>query len=205
MMSISLDGYFEGIDGGLEWQLIDGELHAHFNAWLRHAAAFLEGRVTWEMMAAYWPTADGEPDQSPEVREFAPIWRDKPKYLFSRTVQEAGWNTTILRHVDRAQIAELTQRHGGELVVGGPGLAAAFSALDLIDEYRFYVHPILLGDGHRPFAGPPTVALELEETRTFGSGVVMLRYARRRDPSQRSGSRQDRKQASATPAVGSTA
>ncbi|MHB8682130.1 MAG: dihydrofolate reductase family protein [Acidimicrobiales bacterium] len=182
MMSISLDGYFEGVDGGLEWQLIDGELHAHFNSWLRDATAFFEGRVTWELMAVFWPTADADPDQSPEVREFAPIWRDKPKYVFSRTLQEAGWNTTVLREVDRAQIVALTQQHGGASVVGGPALAATFAALDLIDEYRFYVHPVLLGEGHRPFAGPPSTALVLEETRAFGNGVVMLRYSRRERP-----------------------
>jgi dihydrofolate reductase len=178
MISISLDGYFEGLDHGLEWQSVDGELHAHFNGWLGDATAFLEGRVTWEMMAAHWPTADADPDESPEVREFAPIWRDKPKYVFSRTLEEAGWNTTIVREVDRAQILALTRQHGGTLVVGGPTLAAEFSALDLINEYRFYVHPVLLGDGHRPFAGPPSTELTLEETRTFGSGVVMLRYTR---------------------------
>ena len=137
MTSISLDGYFQGVDRGLEWQLIDGELHAHFNSWLREASAFLEGRVTWELMAGFWPTADADPDKSSEVREFAPIWRDKPKYVFSRTLQEASWNTTILRDVDRAQIVALTQQHGGALVVGGPALAATFSALNLIDEYRF--------------------------------------------------------------------
>lgn len=179
MVSISLDGYFEGVDGGLEWQLVDGELHAHFNSWLRDATAFFEGRVTWELMAGHWPNADADPAASPEVREFAPIWRDKPKYVFSRTLQEAGWNTTVLHTVDRAQVVELTKRHGGVVVVGGPRLAAAFSAADLIDEYRFYVHPVLLGDGHRPFAGLQTAPIALEETRTFGSGVVMLRYVRR--------------------------
>jgi dihydrofolate reductase len=182
MMSISLDGYFEGVDRGLEWQRIDGELHAHFNSWLRDATAFLEGRVTWELMAGHWPTADADPDEPEEVREFASIWRDKPKYVFSRTLQEAGWNTTILRDVDREQIVALKQQHGGALVVGGPALAATFSALDLIDEYRFYVHPILLGNGHRPFAGGPSMSLALEETRTFGSGVVMLRYGRNQEP-----------------------
>ena len=134
MMSISLDGYFEGVGRGLEWQLIDGELHAHFNGWLRDATAFLEGRVTWELMAGFWPTADADPDAPPEVREFGPIWRDKPKYVFSRTLHEAGWHTTILRAVDREQIVALTRQHGGTLVVGGPALAASFSALDLIDE-----------------------------------------------------------------------
>jgi dihydrofolate reductase len=182
MMSVSLDGYFEGVDRGLEWQSVDGELLAHFNSWLRDATAFLEGRVTWELMAGVWPTADTDPDASPEAREFAPIWRDKPKYVFSRTLQEAGWNTTILREVDREQIVALAQQHGGAMVVGGPSLAATFAALDLIDEYRFYVHPILLGDGHRPFAGPPSTPLALEETRTFGNGVVMLRYTRLREP-----------------------
>jgi dihydrofolate reductase len=181
MLSISLDGYFEGVDRGLEWQSIDAELHAHFNGWLREATAFFEGRVTWELMAGYWPTADADPDESAEVREFAPIWRDKPKYVFSRTLQDAGWNTTVLRDVDRAQIVALTQHHGGATVVGGPTLAASFSALDLIDEYRFYVHPVLLGDGHRPFAGPPGRSLALSETRTFRSGVVLLRYTRREE------------------------
>jgi dihydrofolate reductase len=178
MASISLDGYFEAVDRGLEWQLVDSELHAHFNSWLRGTTAFLEGRVTWELMAGFWPTADADPDSSPEVREFAPIWREKPKYLFSRTLQEAGWNTTILREVDRAQVVAIVERHGGTLVVGGPDVAATFSALDLIDEYRFYIHPVLLGEGHRPFPGPPSRSLLLEETRTFGSGVVMVRYTR---------------------------
>ena len=75
MTSISLDGYFEGVDRGLEWQLVDGELHAHFNSWLRDTTAFFEGRVTWELMAGFWPTADADPDASPEVRAFGPIWR----------------------------------------------------------------------------------------------------------------------------------
>src|SRR5262249_5116787 len=158
MISISLDGYFETVDGGLDWQLVDEELHAHFNDWLRDATAFLEGRATWELMAGFWPTADADPDEAPVVREFRPIWSDNPKCFFSRPLQEAGWNTTILHDADRAQIGAPTGRHGGELVVGGPALAAPFSALDLIAGYRFYVPPVLLGDGHRPFAGPPITA-----------------------------------------------
>ncbi|HLX87708.1 MAG TPA: dihydrofolate reductase family protein [Acidimicrobiales bacterium] len=178
MTSISLDGYFEGVDHGLDWQLVDGELHTHFNRWLRDTKAFLQGRVTWELMAGFWPTADEDPEAPPEIREFAPIWRDKPKYVFSRTLPKAGWNTAIMRDVERAQIAALIEDHGGEVVVGGPALAGSFAALDLIDEYRFYVHPVVLGEGHRPFDGPPISGLVLAETRTFGSGVVLLRYTR---------------------------
>lgn len=180
MISVSLDGYFEDKARGLEWHSIDEELHTHLNVWLDATSAFLEGRVTWELMADYWPAAAEDPAAAPAEREFAPIWIEKPKYLFSRTRQEAGWNTTIQRDVDRALIDHLREQPGGDMVVGGPDLAATFFELDLIDEYRIYVHPYLLGDGHRPFpslaAGRP---LALTETQRFGNGVVLLHYRRR--------------------------
>src|SRR5262249_17599340 len=75
MMSVSLDGFFEGPDRELDWQLVDVELHQHFNEWLAKAGAFLDGRVTYELMAGYWPTADQDPGASAPVIEFARIWR----------------------------------------------------------------------------------------------------------------------------------
>ncbi len=76
MMSVSLDGFFEGPNSELDWQLVDDELHRHFNDWLGKADAFLDGRVTYKLMAGYWPTADADPDSPPVVAEFARIWRD---------------------------------------------------------------------------------------------------------------------------------
>ena len=189
MMSVSLDGFFEGPDRELDWQLVDVELHQHFNEWLATAGAFLDGRVTYELMAGYWPTADQDPGASAPVIEFARIWRDMPKIVFSRTLEQAGWNTTIVREVDPEEIQRLKAQPGGDpvvgggdLVVGGADLATAFRAHDLIDEYRIYVQPVLLGRG-RPLFQPSDVTahLRLAETRAFGNGVVLLRYERLRD------------------------
>jgi dihydrofolate reductase len=188
MMSVSLDGFFEGPDRELDWQLVDIELHQHFNERLATASAFLDGRVTYELMAGYWPTADQDPGASAPVIEFARIWRDMPKIVFSRTLEQAGWNTTIAREVDPGEIHKLKAQPGGDLVVGGgdlvvggAGLAAAFRAHDLIDEYRIYVQPVLLGRG-RPLFQPSnaTARLHLAETRAFRNGVVLLRYERPR-------------------------
>ena len=189
MMSVSLDGFFEGPDRELDWQLVDVELHQHFNEWLATAGAFLDGRVTYELMAGYWPTADQDPGASAPVIEFARIWRDMPKIVFSRTLEQAGWNTTIVREVDPEEIQRLKAQPGGDpvvgggdLVVGGADLATAFRAHDLIDEYRIYVQPVLLGRG-RPLFQPSDVTahLRLAETRAFGNGVVLLRFERPRD------------------------
>lgn len=180
MMSVSLDGFMEAPGGDLTWQLVDEELHGHFNAWLATAGAFLDGRVTYELMAGDWPTADSDPAASPTVVEFARIWREMPKIVFSRTLEAAAWNTTVRRDVVPAEIEKLKAEPGGDLVIGGARLAASFLRHDLIDEFRIYVQPILLGQG-TPLFGPsgPTLALRLVQTRTFGSGVVMLRYERR--------------------------
>ena len=100
MMSVSLDGFFEGPDRELDWQIVDEELHAHFNEWLARAGAFLDGRVTYELMAGFWPTADQDPDASPVMAEFAGIWREMPKIVFSRTLESVAWNATLAREVD---------------------------------------------------------------------------------------------------------
>lgn len=182
MMSVSLDGFFEGPNRELDWHLVDDEVHRHFNDELRGMGAFLDGRITYELMADYWPTADQDPASTPPVAEFARIWRDMPKIVFSRKLQHAEWNTTIRREVVPAEILELKAQPGGDLVIGGAQLAASFRRHGLIDEYRIYVHPVVLGSGRplfTPSDGP--VALRLVETRSFGNGVVLLRYRRTDD------------------------
>jgi dihydrofolate reductase len=179
MMSVSLDGFFEGPDRELDWQIVDDELHGHFNEWLSGMSAFLDGRITYELMAGYWPTADADPSASPLVAEFAGIWRDMPKIVFSRTLERAGWNATVVRELLPEEIMALKAQPGGDMVLGGAGLAAAFMRHDLIDEYRLYVHPVLIGRG-RPLFQPSdvTINLRLAGTQTFGSGVVLLCYQR---------------------------
>ena len=145
--------------------------------------AFLSGRVTYELMAGFWPTADADPSSTGPMVEFAGIWRDMPKIVFSRTLERADWNTTIMRDVVPEEIMALKAQPGGDLALGGADLAAAFMRHDLIDEYRLYVHPVLIGRG-KPLFRPSDAKtdLRLAETRAFGNGVVLLHYRRAGDP-----------------------
>src|SRR6266568_2560330 len=133
MMSVSLDGFMAGPDGELDWHMVDDEL-----------------------MAAFWPTADEDPASTAPMVEFARIWRDMPKIVFSRTLERAGWNTTVVPEVVPDQIRKLQAEPGGDLALGGANLAATFLRHDLIDEYRLYVHPIVLGRGQPMFQAPDT-------------------------------------------------
>lgn len=176
---VSLDGFFEGPDRDISWHQVDHELHQHMNDELGTMGAFLSGRVTWELMAAYWPTADADPDAAPAEREFAGIWREKPKIVYSRTLTEAGWNTEIRREIDPDEIRRLKAEPGGDLVLSGASVAGALRALGLVDEWRLYVAPILIGRGNPVFADTDArTDLRLAGTRTFGNGVVQLRYER---------------------------
>jgi dihydrofolate reductase len=178
-MSVSVDGFFEGPDHDISWHAVDNELHTYFNDHLRTMGAFLDGRVTYELMADFWPTADADPGASGPMAEFAGIWREMPKIVFSRTLQRAGWNTRIVREVDVSEIMALKAQAGGDLALGGADLAATFLAHDLIDEFWLFIHPVLLGQGKPLFrTSDVTTVLHLTETRAFGNGVVLLRYAR---------------------------
>ncbi|HTJ74996.1 MAG TPA: dihydrofolate reductase family protein [Acidimicrobiales bacterium] len=179
MMSVSLDGFMEGPDHDIGWHMVDEEVHEHFNERLAAMSAFLDGRVTYELMAGFWPTADQDPTSEPPIVEFARIWRDMPKIVFSRTLERAGWNTTVRREVVPEEILDLKAQPGGDMALGGADLAATFERHGLIDEYSLYVNPIALGRGTPVFSPEGgRVDLRLAETRTFGNGVVLLRYER---------------------------
>jgi dihydrofolate reductase len=178
-MGISLDGYIEAPGRRIDWHRVDEELHRHMNEELAPMGAFLHGRTTYELMADFWPTADSDPANAGPMADFAPIWRDKPKIVYSRTLERADWNSTIVRDVVPDEVRALREQPGGDLCLGGAGLAASFLRQDLVDAYQIYVHPVLVGDGTPLFPSPaPERALELTRTRTFGNGVVLLRYER---------------------------
>jgi dihydrofolate reductase len=176
-MSVSLDGFIEGPNRELDWHVVDDELHTHINEQLSAMSAFLDGRVTYDLMAGFWPTADSDPHATAPVVEFARIWRDMPKIVYSATLERADWNTTIVRDVVPEEVTKLTSQPGGDMVLGGPNLAATFMRRHLVDEYRLYVHPIVIGQGKPMFQPSDTrTSLHLVETRPFSNGVVLLRY-----------------------------
>ena len=113
------------------------------------------------------------------MAQFARIWRDMPKIVFSRTLERADPNTTVVRELVPEDVRALKAQPGGDLALGGTDLAAAFMAHDLIDEFRLYVHPVVIGRGKPLFQPSDTrTQLRLAESRTFGNGVVLLRYER---------------------------
>src|ERR1041385_1663276 len=118
-MGISLDGFFDVPNRGIAWHLVDEEFHQHMNDWLKEMSAFLGGRVTYELMASFWPTADQDPASTPVMVEFAGIWRDMPQIVYSRTLQSAGPNTTIVRDVIPEEVQALKAGMHGDMALGG--------------------------------------------------------------------------------------
>jgi dihydrofolate reductase len=136
------------------------------------------GRRLYEAMR-YWETAEENPSAPEYELEFARIWKETPKVVFSRTLERVEGNATLARGNIAEEVARLKEQPGKDMAVGGAGLASSFIKLGLIDEYRLFVHPVVLGGGTPYF--PPLderINLQLVETRTFGSKVVYVRYRR---------------------------
>jgi dihydrofolate reductase len=173
---LSMDGYIEGPNREIDWHVVDDEFHAEVNGYLKTVGAYLQGRRTHELMVDFWPAAGEDPSNPPLIREYAGIWRDMPKYVFSKTFDSTEWNTTVLREVDPAQIAELKAQYDADIVLGGADLVATFMHLNLIDEYRFYLMPVVIGAGKSFFPPGVWINLRLIDTHAFGNGVLRLRY-----------------------------
>jgi dihydrofolate reductase len=173
-MNVSLDGFMAGPNGELDWATIDAEYHTFVNEQPRDG--YWWGRGLYSLMAEFWPTADQDPAAEPYVAEYARIWRAMPKVVFSRTLERVDWNTRLERGDAVAEVKRLKEASSGTYDVGGPTFAASLSEHGLIDEFEVFVHPVVLGAG-RPYLRVP-MQVRLLETRTFGSGVVLLRYAR---------------------------
>jgi dihydrofolate reductase len=180
MMNVSLDGYVETPEHSLDWTKVDEELLGWFNDRTREVDASLYGRRMYELMAAYWPTAESDPSATEAMREFARIWNPMPKIVFSSTLTTVEWNSRLVRGDVEAELARLRTEFDGDLDLGGARLAAEFIRRGLVDEYRLLVHPVVLGAG-TPFFPPleSPIRLRLEETRTFDSGVLYLGYTTR--------------------------
>jgi dihydrofolate reductase len=175
-MGVSLDGFIAGPGGEIDWSAPDEELHRFHNQLTRDTGVHLYGRRLYEVMT-YWETAEQNPSARDYELEFARIWREMPKIVFSSTLESVEGNATLVRGDAAEEVAKLKQQPGGDLAVGGAGLASALVRRGLIDEYRLFISPVLLGAGTRYFpALEERVDLELIETRTFGSRVVYCRY-----------------------------
>jgi dihydrofolate reductase len=177
-MGVSLDGFIAGPGGEIDWSAPDEELHRFHNRQTRELGALLCGRRLYEEMT-YWDTAHENAAAAEHEVEFARIWQNLPKIVFSKTLEEVGGNATLAGDDVAEEVARLKEQPGRDLGVGGAGLASSFIELGLVDEYRLFVSPVVLGGGTPYFpALEERIDLALVETRTFGSRVVYVRYRR---------------------------
>lgn len=177
LMNTSLDGFVEAPGHSLDWTTVDDELHAWFNDRMRETEVSVYGRRLWEVMSAYWPTGESNPDSTAAMREFARLWNATPKVVFSHELESIGHGARLVRGDVGEELAKLRREFDGEIDVGGPTLAAQFIERGLVDVYRLVVHPVVIGAG-TPFfpAGVSRQDLRLIETRTFASGAISLAY-----------------------------
>lgn len=181
-MSLSIDGYFEGPKHDLSWHKVDDEFNKFAIEQLKETDLFLWGRRVYQLMEAYWPNVADDPLTSKENQEVAYFMNNTEKIVFSRTLDEVSetrnWRRVkLVRKFDPADIRSLKERPGGDIGVGGSGLAVSFAEAGLIDEFRFMITPVALGAGSTILQGMKgKLNLELVRTRRFKSGNLLLYY-----------------------------
>ena len=163
----SLDGYVEHTNFSPS-----PELFRHFIERVRGLAGVVYGRRMYEIMR-YWDEDQSAWDAA--QRDFAAVWRRQPKWVVSRSLQSVGPNATLVRDDLGATIAGLKAQLAGEIDVGGPELAQSLTDLGLIDEYRIYLHPVVIGHG-KPFFAGPRPPLRLVTSERIAGDVVRLSY-----------------------------
>lgn len=171
---VSLDGYVNDRDGSIDWTDPDDELHQFHNDRFRGLEVALNGRRLFELMAEYWPHV---PEDAPPIqREFGELWTSTPKVVFSRTLTEVQWNSTLVSENAVEEVRRIKAEGDGVMEVGGASLAASLMPDGLIDEYQVFVSPVILGGGTPMFpALDKRIGLRLVETRRFET-AVLLRY-----------------------------
>jgi dihydrofolate reductase len=171
----SLDGYVADQSGNFDWAAPDEEVHAFVNDLERSISSYLYGRRMYETMVA-WETMPLD-DQPVVVRDFAEIWRTADKIVYSKTLGSvSSARTRLERDFDPDAVGRMKTTVGGDLTVGGPGLAAQAIKAGLVDEYHLFLTPVVVGGGNEALPGGVRLQLELLDERRFGSGVVHLHY-----------------------------
>ena len=167
-------GLNQSLDGYVDHQnfLPSRALFRHFIEHVRDLTGIVYGRRMYEVMR-YWD--EDLPDWDAEEHDYAAAWRSQPKWVVSRSLKSVGPNATLVGDDLEAAIRGLKAQFGGEIEIGGPDLARSLTDLGLIDEYRLYLHPVVLGRG-KPFFAGPRPPLRLVTSDRIGEDVIRLTY-----------------------------
>jgi dihydrofolate reductase len=178
-MHISLDGFIAGPNGEMDWIKVDQEIFEHVGKRISQGDTALYGRVTYQMMESYWPTAGNKPNASKHDIEHSQWYARAHKVVLSRTLQEAELvNTTIISNDLVENINKIKQGDGSDILLfGSPTATHALIAHHLIDGYWLFINPVILGKGIPLFTGiEERTKLKLLDTHSFSCGVVELNY-----------------------------
>jgi dihydrofolate reductase len=180
-MHTSLDGFVAGPNGEMNWIKVDEELFDFVGTMTEQSDTALYGRVTYEMMQSYWPTAGDEPNASKHDKEHSAWYNKVAKVVLSRTINETGLqNTKVIGDQLSENINKIKQQDGNNILIfGSPGASQSLLNEGLIDEFWLFVNPIILGQGIPLFKNVTGITkLKLIESRTFTSGVIALHYGK---------------------------
>ena len=171
---VSVDGFFEGTNKEIDWFVVEEEFFEYAREVLNSVDMILFGRVTYQMMASYWPNAtDGDAVITHKMNHLT-------KIVFSKTLKQVAWNNSRLAKGNLAEeVTKMKQQPGKDIVIFGSGnIVSQLTESGLIDEYRLVVNPVILGEGNPLFKGLHSkIDLKLLRTKTLNSGVVILYYA----------------------------
>ena len=179
-MHVSLDGFVAGPNGELDWAKVDDEMFEYAGHRTNESDLALYGRVTFDMMEGYWPTAADQPNPSKHDIEHSTWYKQVNKIVLSKSLKGKSLkNTTIISENVGENVRKIKQSNGKEIIIfGSPSASHSLMSEGLIDDLWLFVNPILLGKGIPMFKEPGNVELKLIKTHAFKSGVVCLHYER---------------------------
>lgn len=183
LMHVSLDGMVAGPNGEMDWITYNDEVAADAHSLHATTDAAIYGRITYEMMAGYYPGVLSNPDSDPDDRRHAAWLETAAKVVATRSLLNVTWAGTVVIGADIAtEVAALKAQPGKDMwLLGSPTLAQTFMQLDLIDEYRLNISPVVLGRGKPLFGDQETPRrLSLVQSKSFKDGVVGVRYVPQR-------------------------
>jgi dihydrofolate reductase len=175
-VNITMDGFISGPDGSLDWAIADKQLHEAAIDLLNSTDIILFGRKTYQLMLDYWPAAENDPSMPDYMVAFAKTLNPMKKVVFSKTLKNVGWNTTLKKEIDFEEMRRMKKQKGKDIGIDGASVAQQFMREGLIDELQLLVHPVVLGAGKPLFSGLKRIDFELMGEERFASGVVMLKY-----------------------------